>query len=154
MFAYPSENPVVFVKHGGPEKQAEADTQRLAFDWLDRTRETNDHNIYIPEIYYTFTRGRETFIVTEYIHATTLYSLMYGTEAAHWDQHRSNYFGIVAEAIQLLHQMPVPRDAAQDPYTKSRRRIKHCLFKDQQAPVDCPTVKELEDHLKEVWTIK
>ncbi|KFX98267.1 hypothetical protein O988_04442 [Pseudogymnoascus sp. VKM F-3808] len=36
MFPYPSDHPVVFVKCGGPEKQAEEEIQRLALNWLLR----------------------------------------------------------------------------------------------------------------------
>jgi hypothetical protein len=55
MFPYPSDHPVVFVKYGGPQKQAEGEMQRLAFNWVSAERQRSHCNIYVPEVYKIFT---------------------------------------------------------------------------------------------------
>lgn len=55
--------PVVFIKFGGPEKQAEGDMQRLAFDWLHRTSENPSCNIKVLEVFKIFSKGGVTFII-------------------------------------------------------------------------------------------
>lgn len=149
-FPYPPAHPVVFVKFGGPEIQAEGDTQRLAFDWVSRQCRKDNGNIYIPEVFKIFSRGGLTFLIMQLIGASTIRTFRNQFEPQHWIDEKSRYYDLVVEGIQLLRRMPVPDDATPGPYTSSKRIIKHMLFKDQSAPIEYGSIGELQDHLNRV----
>lgn len=52
-FTYPTERPLVWVKFGEPWRQAEADMQRLAWQWLGTRREAKlcSPDIHVPEVF-------------------------------------------------------------------------------------------------------
>ena len=151
MFSYPPDRPMVFVKFGGPEKQAEGDMQRLAFGWLSTGQ--RDCNVYVPEVYKIFSRHGVTFIVMQFIEASGIQDIakQFGTQQ--WEDRKSKYYDLIAEGIQLLRRMPppLPGDPTPGPSTSSRRIIKHMLFKDHEAPIEYNTIEELQDHLNRVW---
>jgi hypothetical protein len=149
--AYPPNRPVVFVKFGGPEKQAEGDMQKLAFNWLRQERQRNPScNIHVPEVFKMFTKGGLTFIIMQLVAATPVEQFAKKFDPRAWDQNKSVYYRMIAEGIYLLSRMPVPAGATPGPFTRGERRIRHLLFKDQTAPVVYPTVQELQDHLNRV----
>ncbi|RDL39523.1 Uncharacterized protein BP5553_03863 [Venustampulla echinocandica] len=151
MFSYPPDRPVVFVKFGGLEKQAEGDMQRLAFGWLSTEQEKKPHcNVYIPEVYKIFSRHGVTFIVMQFIEASSIQDIAKQLGTQHWEDRKSKYYDLIAEGIQLLRGMPLPSDPTPGPRTSSRRIIKHMLFKDHEAPVEYDTIEELQDHLNRV----
>lgn len=152
-FPYPTTSPLVWVKFGSADKQAEADMQRLAWQWVRGERQARrcSPGIHIPEVFRTFTRGDQTFIIMELIHGTVLAKSVYARPVG------SLYpvphcYDLIAEAIQLLRRMPVPPDATPGPYTPDHRLriIKHPLFKDQEATVVYRNIKQLEDHINRV----
>ncbi|KAL2022973.1 hypothetical protein VTK56DRAFT_4188 [Thermocarpiscus australiensis] len=149
--AYPPNHPVVFVKFGGPEKQAEGDMQTLAFDWLRQERQRNPScNIHVPEVFKMFTKGGLTFIIMQLVAAIPVQQFIEKFDPSAWDYNKSLYYGMIAEGVHLLSRMPVPAGATPGPFTRAERRIKHLLFKDQTAPVVYPNIQELEDHLNRV----
>ncbi|KAK4124492.1 hypothetical protein N657DRAFT_663529 [Parathielavia appendiculata] len=149
--AYPPSRPVVFVKFGGPEKQAEGDMQRLAFDWLRQERQRNPScHIHVPEVFRIFTKGGLTFIIMQLVEALPVQQFAKKFDVRTWDHNNSVYYGMIADGIYLLSRMPVPAGATPGPFTHGERRIKHLLFKDQTAPVVYPNIQELQDHLNRV----
>jgi hypothetical protein len=147
--AYPPNDPVVFVKFGGPEKQAEGDMQTLAFDWL---RRNSSSNIHVPEVFKMFTKGGLTFIIMQLVAAKPIQQFAENFDPRTWDHNKSLYYGMIAEGVHILSRMPVPAGATPGPFTRAERRIKHLLFKDQTAPFVYPTIQELQDHLNRVAT--
>ncbi|AEO58678.1 hypothetical protein MYCTH_2306164 [Thermothelomyces thermophilus ATCC 42464] len=149
--AYPPNRPMVFVKFGGPEKQAEGDMQMLAFNWLRQERQRNPScNIHVPEVFKIFSRGGLTFIIMQLVAATPVQQFATKFDPRTWDHNKSRYYDIIAEGVRLLSCMPVPTGATPGPYTRGERRIKHLLFKDHTAPVVYPTIQDLQDHLNRV----
>lgn len=61
MFPYPPGRPVVFVKYGCPQKQAEGEMQRFAFDWVSAEWRKSHCIIYVPEVYKIFGRNPPEF---------------------------------------------------------------------------------------------
>ncbi|SPQ21407.1 547f5ec2-af15-4178-bc54-79792bc5304f [Thermothielavioides terrestris] len=152
--AYPPERPVVFVKFGGPEKQAEADMQRLAWEWLRQQRERDPGcNIYVPEVFKVFSRDNATFIIMELLAATQVKDLAKRFDPITWKQNKAQYYDMITEGIRLLSLIPVPPDATPGPYTHAERYIKHMLFKDHEAPHIYNTVQDLEDHLNRIAVV-
>ncbi|KAK4098687.1 hypothetical protein N658DRAFT_431457 [Parathielavia hyrcaniae] len=150
---YPPNCPVVFVKFGGPEKQAEGDMQKLAFEWLRRERERDPNcNIHVPEVFKIFTRGNWTFIIMQLVAALPVQQFAQKFDPRSWDHKKPYYYDMIATGVHLLSRMPVPADATPGPFTRrpEDRRIQHMLFKDQTAPVVYPTIQELQDHLNRV----
>ncbi|KAK4234236.1 hypothetical protein C8A03DRAFT_37991 [Achaetomium macrosporum] len=149
--AYPPERPMVFVKFGGPEKQAEGDMQRLACDWLRQQRQRDlGCNIHVPEVFKVFSRDNTTFITMELLAAAHIKDFAKISDPITWKQNEARYYEMITEGIRLLSLMPVPPDATPGPYTRAERYIKHMLFKDQEAPVIYDTIQDLEDHLNRV----
>ncbi len=147
-FAYPPDHPVVFVKFGGSDKQAEGDMQRLAFDWLRRERQRDPRsNIYVPEVFNIFTKDDCTYIVMELVTAKPLQEFAATFDPPTWEHSEPRYYSLMAEGVHILSRMPVPKGATPGPFTHAKRRINHLLFKDQTAPVEYPTIQALEDHL-------
>jgi hypothetical protein len=151
MFPYPPDRPVVFVKYGGPEKQAEGDMQRLAFDWLNTERCNTRCNIYVPEVYKIFSRRGLTFIIMQFVEARSIQDLAKQAGSQEWEDFKTPYCDLIVEGIELFRRMPLPGDPIPGPRTSSRRIIKHMLFKDQEAPVEYDTIEELQDHLNRVY---
>ncbi|KAL2133432.1 hypothetical protein VTI74DRAFT_2358 [Chaetomium olivicolor] len=150
-FAYPPESPMVFVKFGGPEKQAEGDMQRLAGDWLRQQRQRDlGCNIHAPKVFKIFSRDNTTFITMELLAAAHVKDLAKTPDPITWKQDEARYYEMIAEGIRVLSLMPVPPDATPGLYTRAERYIKHMLFKDQEAPVIYNTIQDLEDHLDRV----
>ncbi|KAK1772097.1 hypothetical protein QBC33DRAFT_564600 [Phialemonium atrogriseum] len=118
---------MVFVKFGHSHEQAEGDMQRLAFDWLNLERRRTQCNIYVPEVYKIFTRDGVTFIVMEFIEGSRVWDFAKWFEAQYWEDHKSKYYDLIVEGIQLLRRMP-----------------------DDEAPIEYRTVGELQDHLNKV----
>lgn len=154
-FAYPCERPLVWVKWGREEMQAQADMQTLAWRWVRSEREAErcSPGIHVPEVYKVFARHGNTFIVMQLLQATTLNRVAFAY------LHERPYpleqcLDLIAEGIQVLRRMPAPRDATPGPYTADvgRRIIRHPLFSlDQKARIVYRNVDELEEHLNRVW---
>lgn len=150
--AYPPERPMVFVKFGGHEKQAEGDMQRLAYDWLGQQRQEDPRcNIHVPEVFKVFSRDEATFIIMELLTAAHVKDFAKASDPVIWKQNEARYYEMIVEGIRLLSLMPVPPDATPGPYTRAKRSIKHMLFKDQEASVIYDTIEDLEGHLNRVW---
>lgn len=151
MFSYPPERPIVFIKFGDIQLQAEGDMQKLAFDWVTKEQQKTQCNICIPEVYKIFTIHRVTFIIMQLIKANLLRDEAVRLGPERWEHCQSKYFDLIAEGIQLLRRMPVPDGIAPGPHTSRRRWIKHMIFKDQTACVEYDSIQQLEDHLNRVW---
>lgn len=152
---YPPECPVVFIKYGNQAKQAEADMQKLAFDWLRHERQRNPScNIHVPEVFKVFSKGGLTFIIMQLVPGDPVQQFAKRFDRRTWDHNKSRCYEMIAEGVHLLSRMPVPPDATPGPYTHAVRRIKHLLFKDQQAAVVYPTIQDLEDHLNRVYSCR
>ncbi len=85
-FGYPLGHPVITVKHGGPWRQAEADMQRLAWQWARDEHQAGrcSPGIYIPEAFRTFTDPHTNIfvIIMELVKGTVLAKSVY---AYPWD---------------------------------------------------------------------
>jgi hypothetical protein len=152
-FPWPSERPLVWVKWGGPERLAEADMQRLAWDWVGRERQAQrcSSGIHVPEVYKTFTWDGRSFIIMQLLDASLLSKSVFAYPAGSlYDVEQC--FDLIAEAVHLLRRMPVPGDASPGPYTEQDRLIRHPLFTDQQASVVYQNIAELERHINEART--
>ncbi|KAL2133064.1 hypothetical protein VTI74DRAFT_2968 [Chaetomium olivicolor] len=155
-FTYPPTRPLVFVKwgdRGDVDRQAEADMQRRAWDWVRREREARrcSQGIHIPEVYKSFTWHERDFIIMELVDATLLSKSVFARPMD--SLHRvGECYNLIAEAIQLLRRMPVPQDATPGPYTQdvTLRRIQHPIFKDQKAVIAYRNIDELELHINRV----
>jgi hypothetical protein len=148
-FAYPPDNPLIFVKWGGAATQAEGDMQKLAFDWLAQERERTKCNIYIPEVYKIFEHDRRAFLLMQFVKATPIRWLLRDS-IPYWLEHESECHDVMAEGIQLLSRMPVPSDVRVGRHTSVRTRIRHPIFKDHIAPLIYRDVQEMEDHFNRV----
>jgi hypothetical protein len=63
-------------------------------------------------------------------------------------------YDLIAEGIQLLRRMPVPEGTTPGPCTKDptqRPKMKHPLFKEDQAEMVYRDIDELQDHINRVW---
>jgi hypothetical protein len=140
-FAHPPDRPLVWVKFGDSRRQAEGETQMLAWRWAQRV---NNPAISIPEVYKIFSRGNRTFIIMQLLDAAPLNKCVQYPADDRYD--------LVAQGIQLLRRMPVPDDATPGPYSKdpTLREIHHPLFKDHQASTVYRNVDELETHIQRV----
>lgn len=152
-FAYPAENPLIWVKDGELWRRAEADTQVLAWEWVMGEREAGRCNpaIHVPEVFAAFAEDGVFFILMELVPGTVLAKSVFACPAGSLHPIQQCY-DLVAEAFQLLRRMPVPPDAALGPYTPDQalRRIRHPLFNDYRAPVVYRNVDELELHINRV----
>ncbi|KAH6851199.1 hypothetical protein B0I37DRAFT_130596 [Chaetomium sp. MPI-CAGE-AT-0009] len=149
--AYPPDHPMVFVKSGGPAKEAEGDMQRLAFNWLRQERQRDpSYNIHVPEVFKVFTKDGVTFIIMQLLLAAQVGDFAKTFDPLTWERNQALYYGMIADGVRLLSRMPVPPDATPGPYTSAKRLINHMLFKDQEAPVVYDTIQDLEDHLNRV----
>ncbi|AEO66481.1 uncharacterized protein THITE_2087957 [Thermothielavioides terrestris NRRL 8126] len=152
-FAYPTDRPLVWVKFGEPWRLAEADMQRLAWQWLRSQRETKQcsPDIHVPEVFRTFTRGPRAFIIMELVDGTVLAKSVFAKPMGSLHP-VEQCFDLIAEGIQVLRQMPVPPDATPGPYTAEygHRIIRHPIFKDQAARFVYRDVDQLERHLNKV----
>jgi hypothetical protein len=148
-FGYPPENPVMFVKVGGPEIHAEGDMQKLAFEWLGHERQRTKCNIYIPEVYRIFKRDGRTFLLMQYVEATPICWLL-RDNVPFWLEHEPECHDLIAEGIRLLSHMPLPSDVTLGRYSSVKTHIRHPLFKDQDAPLIYRDVQEMEHHLNRV----
>jgi hypothetical protein len=147
-FSYPPDRPLVWVKWGGPERLAEADMQRFAWDWVRQERQAKrcSAGIHIPEVYKTFAWNGRSFIIMQLLNASLLSKSVFAyPEGSLYDVEQC--FDLIAEGIQVLRRVPVPNDATPGPYTEQRRLIRHPLFKQQQAAVVYQTVADLEQHI-------
>ncbi|KFY54617.1 hypothetical protein V497_07574 [Pseudogymnoascus sp. VKM F-4516 (FW-969)] len=124
MFPYLSDHPVVFVKYGGTQRQAEGEMQMLAFNWVGPERQKSNFNIYVPE----------------------------ELKAQSWeDDVFKKYFDLVTEGVQLLRRIPLPVDlVGPGPVASNPRTIRHMIFKDYESAIEYGTVEELQDHLNRV----
>ncbi|KAB5577946.1 hypothetical protein GE09DRAFT_1087930 [Coniochaeta sp. 2T2.1] len=152
-FAYPPDNPLIFVKWGGPDIHAEGDMQKLAWDWLEQERARTKCNIYIPEVYKIFRYKRRTFLLMQFVKATPIRWLFDG-EDPFWLDHEDECDDIMAEAIELLSRMPVPGDATVGRYSSARTYFKHPIFKHHEACLIYKDVQEMEDHFNRVAIIR
>jgi hypothetical protein len=158
-FAYPLDQPIVFIKYGGHDLQAEGEMQMLAFHWLYQQRQRNRCHIYTPEVYRVVTIGHRTFLIMQLIQGSTVQDIINRYRqlgSVSIEAEMSPYCDLVTEGIQLLRRIPVPDDATPGPYvreTEAReagRFIKHMLFKDQEAAIEYNSIQELEEHLNQV----
>ena len=138
-FKYPSDHPVVWVKFGGRERQAEADTQRLA---RNRVRKEHRADIHIPEVVTRAEGG--TYIIMELLKATLLKDCV--------ESSLTHCYDLITDGIQLLCRMPVPEDATPGPYAHDHklRVIRHQIFADYQASTVYRSIGELEGHITRV----
>lgn len=164
-FAYPPDKPRVFVKftnvrpHSGlAGVRAQADMQRLAWEWLrDERQRGKDHGIRVPEVYRVFegtpsapTGSFFQFLIMELLPVS--YSILgaFVGEQPDPDAAWERCLDQIAGAVQLFRQIPVPAAATPGPYTTDNRTIRHCMFKDQQAYVSFLSVAELQDFINRV----
>ncbi|KAH8836460.1 hypothetical protein MCOR27_008914 [Pyricularia oryzae] len=164
-FAYPPDKPRVFVKftnvrpHSGlAGVRAQADMQRLAWEWLrDERQRGKDHGIRVPEVYRVFegtpsgpTGSFFQFLIMELLPVS--YSILgaFVSEQPDPDAAWERCLDQIAGAVQLFRQIPVPAAATPGPYTTDNRTIRHCMFKDQQAYVSFLNVAELQDFINRV----
>ncbi|KAB5545921.1 hypothetical protein GE09DRAFT_1132960 [Coniochaeta sp. 2T2.1] len=152
-FAYPPDNPLLFVKVDGPEMRAEGDMQLLAFEWLIREGERTKSNIFIPEVYKIFTHRNRVFLVMQFVPATPI-RLLLESEDPYWKRNELACLDLIAEVIKLLSRMPVPGDATLGRYSTVRTLIKHPIFKDHQAPLIYRDVQEMKDHFNRVAAVR
>lgn len=147
-YPYPAERPIIWVKYGGPARQAEAEMHLLAWNFLRKEHQAKRYStIHIPEIFKVFHRGEGTFIIMELLEATLLRDYAQSSLDQCYD--------LIAQGIQVLCGMPVPEDATPGPYAKDRdlRQMTHPIFRDHVAPTVYKTVGELEGHLARVSII-
>jgi hypothetical protein len=72
-FAYPPGQPIVWVKFGQLDRLAEANMQRLAWQWVRSERMAGRcSNIHVPEVLRVFTSNQRAFIIMELLDATVL----------------------------------------------------------------------------------
>ncbi|KAI6517766.1 hypothetical protein MCOR05_011456 [Pyricularia oryzae] len=164
-FSYPPDKPRVFVKftNNHPRSglacvRAQADMQRLAWEWLrDERQRGNDHGIRVPEVYRVFEgtpyapTGRAfQFLIMELLPAS--YSILHDFVAEQPDPDAAweRCLDQIAGAVQLFRQIPVPAAATPGPYTTDNRTIRHCMFKDQQAYISFLSVTELQDYINRI----
>lgn len=142
-FAHPPGRPLVWVKFGDIRRQAEGETQMLAWRWTQRV---NNPTISIPEVYKIFSRGRRTFIIMQLLDAETVNKCV--------QYPADDCYDLVAEGIQLLRRMPVPDDATPGPYSRDPdfRKVNHQLFNDHRASTVYQSIDELETHINRVGT--
>ncbi|KAK4148770.1 hypothetical protein C8A00DRAFT_19451, partial [Chaetomidium leptoderma] len=155
-FPYPTEKPLVWVKFGEEERQAEADMQSLAWQWVRSERQAKrcSPGIHIPEVFKTFSRNETTFIIMELLDATVLSKSVFARPTGSLHPVEQCY-DLIAEGIQVLRRIPVPADATPGPYTPDRRLriIRHPLFKEQRASMVYQNVDELEQHINKLIPI-
>jgi hypothetical protein len=151
-FAYPPGQPFVWVKFRELDRLAEADMQRLAWQWVRSERMAGRcANIHIPEVFKTLTSGEHAFIIMELLDATLLSKSVFACPIGSLHPVQQCY-DLIAEGIQLLRRMPVRPDATPGPYTPDHklRRIKHPMFKEGTAATLYGSVDELENHINKV----
>lgn len=143
MFPYPFDHPMVFVKCGGPQKQAGGEMQMVAFNWVGSERQKSDWNIYVPEVYKIFTRNRQTFIIMQLVEGNSIGKISEKLKAQSWegDVFRT-YFDLVIKRVQLLRRMPLPVGLGGP--------IRHMIFNAYESAIEYGTVEELQDHLNRV----
>lgn len=151
-FAYPTDNPVVYIKYGHNRsslRDSEARTHQFAYDSLQRLPQQDRQGVRIPEIYRIMQAGNWTYIVMEYIRGKTLAKLMEDRET--FKETYQYYYDSIERALKLLLSFPVPKDAAPGPYGGGI--IQHPLFKDYRAAIQYDSVDMLERHLNKVSTV-
>lgn len=155
-FAYPPENPLVWVKFGGSDvpRIVEAEMQKLAWTWIRNERRAGrcSPGIHVPEVYKVFTRDGWTFIIMQLLKATPFDTIVRRPAEARYPQDRC--YDLISEGIQLMRRVPVPHDATPGPYTRDHalRKIRHPLFKEHRAAIVYRSIDELQDHLNKVHT--
>jgi len=127
-FTYLSKDRKFFIKYGFTVTAGEAQNQRYFYE---RIHSQSGATVKIPKIYRAFeTRGR-TYIVMEYIDIVSYAS----------DEERAN---IVAQLVSI----EPPSGAALDPIGNGP--VKHCFFKDNEAPRRYSTVHEMQTYINNV----
>lgn len=137
--AYPPHAPQLWIKYGRTVMPNEVPAQMMAYRGLQKLQS----RVRIPKVYYTCSYKWVTYIVMEYIPGKTMGQLLkeHPTE-------KQNICNLVAYGLEELLRIPVPPDAR--PAAINGEKIWHCLFDDQQAPLEYQNVSELETHLNEV----
>jgi hypothetical protein len=154
-FAYPPENPVLWIKSGSSVVWNEISAQVMAYYELQRL----GSSVRVPSIYYACEMGvpgvlydvdvnYESYIVMEYVTGKTAAQWLKSIEDT---AGKERIYRLVGATLQALYHIPVPpgvRPAAID-----GGRIRNVFFDDEQAPRHYQTINQLEQHLNLVRRI-
>ncbi|KAH7033064.1 uncharacterized protein B0I36DRAFT_240911 [Microdochium trichocladiopsis] len=146
--AYPSDRPVFWIKYGDGIDWSEVVAQDVAHQELQHL----DTSVRAPGIFCAYEiETRQTYQEDVYIQAKTFIIMEYmpgRTAKAYIEQQpqmEHTVYQLIARAIMMLNQVPVPSDKA--PSSISGGRIRHTIFGDNvQAPRTYKTVQQLQDH--------
>lgn len=158
--AYPSDNPIFWIKYGSSVVWGEMHAQHLAHQELQRLQSP----VQVPAVYYAcelrvpggfgpadVNFGYKSFVVMDYVPGQTADEWLKPSGDATDDSRGELVYSQIAFALSELLRIPVPRDTP--PAAIDGGRIRHPVFDMDAAPRKYTNVQQLEDQINEVSLI-